>query len=51
MTKREQCVEWLDEHNLFPAGTQITCDECDQSDTCKWAYDPYNLNGDCLGDK
>jgi hypothetical protein len=50
-TKREQMISWLKEHGLMSIGTTVTCDDCPQIDNCKWAFDPYNINGDCLGDK
>lgn len=28
-----------------------TCDYCEDSDTCEFAFDPYNTNGDCLAIK
>lgn len=28
-----------------------TCFTCDQKEKCKYAFDPYNTNGDCLADK
>lgn len=48
-TKREEMVAWLKEHDL--SHTSITCDDCGLVDDCKWAFDPYNIDGDCLGDK
>lgn len=30
---------------------QFTCHTCKQQDTCTWAWDMYNTNGDCLADK
>jgi hypothetical protein len=29
----------------------FTCDECPAKKTCKWAFDPYNEDGDCLAEK
>jgi len=29
----------------------ITCDGCPQRYTCPYAYDPYNIDGDCLAEK
>jgi hypothetical protein len=26
----------------------MTCDTCQDNDTCKFAFDPYNTEGDCL---
>ena len=28
-----------------------TCFRCDDNATCKWAWDPYNTDGDCLARK
>ena len=27
---------------------EFTCAKCKQVDTCEFAFDPYNTNGDCL---
>lgn len=27
---------------------EFTCWTCKEVDTCIYAFDPYNLNGDCL---
>lgn len=51
MTKREELIAWLQDHDRLPSGTTITCDTCADADNCKFAFDPYNINGDCLGDK
>ena len=29
----------------------LTCHQCDQEPTCKWANDLYNTGGDCLAEK
>jgi len=29
----------------------ITCDRCPQRHTCPYAYDPYNIDGECLAEK
>lgn len=26
----------------------MTCDNCRDNDTCKMAYDGYNMDGDCI---
>ena len=28
-----------------------TCSECSEANHCKYAWDLYNTNGDCLADK
>lgn len=30
---------------------KFTCDECPARKTCKWAFDAYNTDGDCLAEK
>lgn len=30
---------------------ELTCHKCAEKNTCKYAYDPYNTNGDCLAEK
>lgn len=50
-TKREKAVERMVDNGQWEQGMSFTCDSCDQSEECKWSYDPYNTNGDCLGDK
>lgn len=50
-TKRQKAVEWMTDNGQWEQGMSFTCDTCEASETCKWAYDPYNTNGDCLGDK
>ena len=29
----------------------MTCNKCEDVNTCKFAWDPYNTNGDCLASK
>ena len=29
----------------------ITCDSCPHRYECPYAYDPYNIDGDCLAEK
>ena len=29
----------------------ITCETCTDRDSCVYAYDPYNTDGDCLAEK
>lgn len=51
MTKRQAAVEWMMDNGWWGQGMSFTCDSCKMVDGCKWAYDPYNTNGDCLGVK
>jgi hypothetical protein len=30
---------------------KCTCVGCPENKTCEWAWDPYNMDGDCLGAK
>jgi hypothetical protein len=30
---------------------RFTCDECPAKSTCEFAFDPYNIAGDCLAEK
>jgi hypothetical protein len=30
---------------------KFTCADCKDADTCDFAFDPYNTNGDCLAMK
>lgn len=34
-----------------PAKERYTCNDCPDKETCEFAYDLYNLDGDCLMDK
>lgn len=29
----------------------ITCEKCEANDSCEFAFDLYNTNGDCLDSK
>lgn len=51
MTKRQAAIEWMMDNGWWEQGMSFTCDECGEAEICKWAYDPHNTNGDCLGDK
>ena len=31
--------------------SEFTCAICSECDTCEWAWDPYNTNGDCIASK
>lgn len=39
--------EQEDDHDCHPS----TCINCPINDTCEWAWDLYNLDGDCLAEK
>ena len=38
-------VAWIEQ------GKPFTCDTCLAVSTCEWAYDLYNINGECLAEK
>ena len=40
---------WL--NNNFYAYNKMTCNTCAKIDICEYAYDPYNIMGDCLAIK
>jgi len=46
---RIRIIEWLNQNN-YPFES-LTCDDCKDRFTCKFVYDPYNTNGDCLANK
>jgi hypothetical protein len=35
----------------YPKRDELTCNQCDASDRCQYAWDGYNTSGDCLGEK
>lgn len=35
----------------YGPGKSFTCDDCPVANVCRWVYDPYNLDGDCLATK
>jgi len=38
------------DHEAPPVG-HFTCDDCPEAQTCRYAFDGYNTNGDCLAEK
>jgi len=34
-----------------PAKDEFTCNRCTDADTCRLAWDLYNIDGDCLASK
>lgn len=36
---------------LMLVDTEVTCQNCPINDTCEFAFDPYNTDGDCLAEK
>ena len=57
MVRSEQELQKLREEMVRELGrlgimySYITCDDCPQRHTCPYAYDPYNIDGDCLAEK
>ena len=39
------------EHLADVAPEDTTCFRCSDKESCKYAFDPYNTDGDCLADK
>lgn len=37
--------------NVEEAKKEYTCNNCTDEPTCRYAWDAYNLNGDCLASK
>ena len=46
---RAGMIAWLKGHRV--RWKYITCDKCMGRWTCPYAYDPYNIGGDCLWEK
>lgn len=46
---REECVENL--KSLRVRYKEITCDKCSDNNSCQFAYDAFNTDGDCLAVK
>jgi len=44
--RRKRMIETL--RKLGIRFETITCDTCPNRTKCRWAYDPYNTDGDCL---
>jgi len=50
LCKRDAMLDWFKTTGR-PQPNSITCDTCEARSCCKLAYDPYNVDGDCLVDK
>jgi len=57
-TNKEQCTKLTgagekteDPGMPIPPKEELTCFKCDEKDTCKYAWDLYNTDGDCLANK
>ena len=48
--KRQDTVNYLISDG-FDRLVVFGCDNCEAVDTCEWAFDPWNLDGDCLAEK
>jgi len=44
--RREKCINYLRRNNI--KFSFISCDYCPHKHSCPYAYDPYNIDGDCL---
>ena len=55
MATRASVLAQLVTDGIIPAtdvpSFKFTCDACPSNGRCEWAFDPYNLNGDCLAEK
>jgi hypothetical protein len=49
-SSHEPYIRWLEE-KLISFMKSYTCSECVEVTTCKFAFDHYNTNGDCLAIK
>jgi hypothetical protein len=45
----DEIVKMIEDYGLKVE--DITCHHCPQKDTCEYAYDLYNTDGDCLAVK
>ena len=50
MTRRDEVLKWLKDHK-YPESTELTCDDCDGVTVCKFAFDPYCVDGKCMVDR
>lgn len=47
MSIREQSIRYLNRHGEnYPIS--FTCDKCSIKFSCKFAFDPYNINDECI---
>jgi len=49
--KEEQFFVWHEQQKGTLDGIECTCTKCPLDYKCVYAYDLYNLNGDCLAEK
>ena len=49
MLEDEEFMKMLENFNLKV--DDFTCLFCMSNETCEFSFDPYNVNGDCLGMK
>lgn len=49
MDRRSEAIKLL--RRLGIRFSYITCDRCPLRDSCPYAYDPYNIDGDCIAAK
>lgn len=51
-TYTEEAIRNMNNAGLsVPGKEDMTCSKCQLADTCRYAWDPYNTQGDCLADK
>ncbi len=48
---RSDSIEDIEKNYPEFVYASFTCDDCPRAPICDLAYDPYNLDGDCLYDK
>lgn len=49
---KRDTVLYINSCSDFPLdGRTFTCNKCLACEYCEFAYDPYNIDGDCLADK
>ena len=42
--RSDPAVHWIEPE-------RVTCNACIRKESCEYAFDPYNLDGDCLWEK
>ena len=54
MNKDKETELWfeiMNQHGLITKDIYCSCTNCPANDKCKYAFDLYNSNGDCLLEK
>lgn len=47
-TREDAVEEGAHLWEVDPSKIVFTCDDCVIKDECEWAFDLYNIDGDCL---